>query len=268
MTPERWALVGQIYHATLERGVVERPSFLRNACGGNELLRREVESLLAAEQEADEFLKWDAAKDLAELSFAESPSLPGKKLHHYELLSRLGSGGMGEVYRARDTRLRREAAIKVLPSALARDADRLRRFEQEAHAASALNHPNIVTIYDTGETESGHFLAMELVEGETLRRVIQLRPPLDRVILICTQVAQALQVAHAANIVHRDIKPENLMVRDDGYVKVLDFGLARLIPPMAALTTGGADRRITVSDYRARHGDRDLSLHVAGTGAR
>ncbi len=237
MTPEHWALVGQIYQASLERSAVERASFVSNACGGNELLRREVESLLIAEQEAGDFLEGDAAQEFEELSVAESPSLAGKKLHHYELLSRLGTGGMGEVYCAHDTKLRREAAVKILPSALARDADRRRRFEQEAHAASALNHPNIVTIYETGETEYGRYLAMELVQGETLRGVIRLRPPLDRVILICTQVAQALKVAHAANIVHRDIKPENLMVREDGYVKVLDFGLARLLPPMAEAAT-------------------------------
>ncbi len=236
MTPETWALVGRLYEASLERDVAERAPFLSNACGGNELLRREVESLLIAQEEAGDFLEGDAEKDTAELSAAQTPSLAGKKLHHYELLSRLGTGGMGEVYRALDARLGREAAIKILPPALATDADRLRRFEQEARAASALNHPNIVTIYETGETEYGRFLAMELVQGETLRRIIHLRPTLDRVILICTQVARALKVAHAANIVHRDIKPENLMVRDDGYVKVLDFGLARLIPAMTALT--------------------------------
>ncbi|MDQ6675852.1 MAG: protein kinase, partial [Acidobacteriota bacterium] len=232
MAPEEWALIGEIYQAALERNAAERASFLARACGGNDLLRSEVESLLAAEQEAGGFLCPDAA-DTASLAPPEPPLIAGKKLHHYELVSRLGTGGMGEVYRALDTKLRREIAIKILPSAFARDTDRLRRFEQEARAASALNHPNIVTIYETGQTEDGSFLAMELVQGETLRGIIGSRPSMEQVIRIGLQVAQALKVAHAAHIIHRDVKPENLMLRPDGYVKMLDFGLARSLPPMA-----------------------------------
>ncbi|MDQ2840222.1 MAG: protein kinase, partial [Acidobacteriota bacterium] len=231
-------MVGQIYQAALELSADERTLFLANACGGNEGLQSEVESLLAAEEEAGDFLQADAAQDILEPTILEPPSLAGKKLHQYELLSRLGSGGMGEVYDALDTRLKREVAIKILPSAFAGDLDRLRRFEREAQAASGLNHPNIVTIYETGQTEHGRFLAMELVQGETLRRLSANRLPLDQVLRICLQVAQALKVAHAANIVHRDIKPENLMLRPDGYVKVLDFGLARLLPAMATVRPG------------------------------
>ena len=240
MTPERWVLVGKIYHSALERSIIERDSFLADACCGNEFLRSEVQSLLAAEEQAGSFLQEDAVKRTLELPIAEPPSYAGRKLGHYELVSRLGSGGMGEVYRALDTKLRRDAAIKILPPAFARDRDRLRRFEQEAKAASGLNHPNIVTIYETGETGEGPFLAMELVQGESLRRMVDVRPPLEHVIQICQQVAQALKVAHAVNIVHRDVKPENLMMRPDGYVKVLDFGLARLLQPMAGVLAASA----------------------------
>ncbi len=233
MTPEQWSLIGKIYEAALERSAVERSSFVINACAGNELLRSEVESLLAAEGEAGEFLEAGAAEDLLGASPRDPVSLAGRRLGQYELVSRLGNGGMGEVYRALDTKLKRDAAIKILPAAFARDMDRLRRFEQEAQAASGLNHPNIVTIYETGESGESRFLAMELVQGETLRRLIDRRPSVEEVIRICVQVAQALKVAHAANIVHRDIKPENLMLRPDGYVKILDFGLARLLPSLA-----------------------------------
>jgi predicted ATPase len=154
----------------------------------------------------------------------------GTKLGHYEVLSQLGAGGMGEVWRARDTRLNREVAIKVLPASFANDADRLLRFEQEARATSALNHPNIVTIHELGEVEAGRFIVMELVEGRTLRALIDEALLLDAFAQLGSQMAKALGAAHAAGITHRDIKPENIMVRDDGYVKVLDFGLARLVP--------------------------------------
>ncbi|MBL8205840.1 MAG: protein kinase [Blastocatellia bacterium] len=158
---------------------------------------------------------------------------PGTQLGAYEILSPLGAGGMGEVHRARDTRLNREVAIKVLPADFAKDADRLRRFEQEALATSALNHPNILTIYEFGSvsTEAGatHFLASEFIDGETLRDRLQRAPlPLNEAIDIAVQTAQALAAAHEANIIHRDIKPENVMLRKDGIVKVLDFGLAKL----------------------------------------
>jgi len=154
----------------------------------------------------------------------------GSKLGPYEILSPLGAGGMGEVWRARDTRLNREVAIKVLPGSFANDVDRLMRFEQEARATSALNHPNIVTIYELGEVEAGRFIVMELVEGRTLRALIDEGSSIDALVQLGSQMAKALGAAHAAGITHRDIKPENIMVRNDGYVKVLDFGLARLVP--------------------------------------
>ncbi|HSO75777.1 MAG TPA: protein kinase [Blastocatellia bacterium] len=167
---------------------------------------------------------------------------PGTHIGHYEILSPLGAGGMGEVWRARDTRLNREVAIKVLPASFANEADRLLRFEQEARATSALNHPNIVTIHELGEIGAGRFIVMELVEGRTLRALIDQGCSLDAVARLGGQMTKALAAAHAAGITHRDIKPENIMVRDDGYVKVLDFGLARLVPT-------GMDREAATLQY-------------------
>ncbi|MFN0120615.1 MAG: serine/threonine-protein kinase PknK, partial [Blastocatellia bacterium] len=152
------------------------------------------------------------------------------KLSHYRIVSKIGAGGMGEVYLAEDTRLKRRVALKLLPAELTAEAERVRRFEQEAQAASALNHPNIITVYDIGESDAGRFIVMELVAGRTLRAVMAEGRSLDTVLTLGQQMAKALSAAHAAGITHRDIKPDNIMVRDDGYVKVLDFGLARLSP--------------------------------------
>ncbi len=159
---------------------------------------------------------------------------PGSRLGTYEIVAPLGAGGMGEVYRARDTRLSREVAIKVLPTASATDPDRRLRFEQEARSASALNHPNILTIYDVGTSDGTVFIAMELVEGKTLRELVAAGEPLPmrRLLDVATQTAEGLAKAHGAGIVHRDLKPENLMVSKDGFVKILDFGLAKLIEPV------------------------------------
>src|SRR6266516_4469072 len=154
---------------------------------------------------------------------------PGVTLSHYHIVSEIGAGGMGEVYLAQDTKLDRKVALKILPADLAANHDRMRRFVQEAKAASALNHPNIITIYEIDETGSGHFIATEFIDGETLReRGRQAPMKLDEVLDIATQIAGALSAAHAAGIIHRDIKPENVMLRRDGIVKVLDFGLAKL----------------------------------------
>jgi serine/threonine protein kinase len=154
----------------------------------------------------------------------------GTKLGPYEILAPLGAGGMGEVYRARDAKLGREIAVKVLPSATASDPDRRQRFEQEARSASALNHPNILTIHDIGEVDGIVYIAMELVEGTTLRELLASGEPLPtkRLLDIAVQIAEGLAKAHAAGIVHRDLKPENLMISKDGFVKILDFGLAKL----------------------------------------
>ena len=151
-------------------------------------------------------------------------------LSHYRIVSKLGAGGMGEVWLAEDTRLDRKVALKLLPAEFTQDSERLRRFTQEAKAASALNHPNIISVYDIGECETGRFIVMELVSGRTLRSVIASDNSLETFFALGRQMARALSAAHAAGITHRDIKPDNIMVRDDGYVKVLDFGLARLLP--------------------------------------
>ncbi len=155
---------------------------------------------------------------------------PKSKLDHYEILSLLGKGGMGEVYLARDARLSRNVALKLLPVEFTQAAERIRRFEHEAKAASALNHPNILTIYEIGVTDQTHFIATEYIEGETLRQCLSReKPSLNTALEIATQMASALAAAHDAKIIHRDIKPENVMRRKDGIVKVLDFGLAKLV---------------------------------------
>jgi serine/threonine protein kinase len=157
---------------------------------------------------------------------------PGTRLGPYEVIGPLGAGGMGEVYRARDTRLGREVAIKVLPEQLSADAGRLRRFEKESRAASSLNHPNIVTIYEVGQSDSTSFIVMELVDGKTLREVLVGGAlPVRKLLDIAIQIAEGLAKAHSAGIVHRDLKPENVMVTQDGLVKILDFGLAKLAQP-------------------------------------
>src|SRR5262245_50812511 len=154
---------------------------------------------------------------------------PGKFLDRYEIVSLLGAGGMGEVYLALDTQLKRKVALKLLATHITQDTDQVRRFEREAYAASALNHPNIVTIYEIGHSGAVHFMATELIEGQTLRLLITKgRRTLLKALDMAVQIANGLNAAHAAGIVHRDIKPENIMVRPDGFVKVLDFGLAKL----------------------------------------
>ncbi len=162
---------------------------------------------------------------------------PGSRFGAYEILSPLGAGGMGEVYRARDTRLGREVAIKILPGNLHPDRRRIERFEQEARSASALNHPNIVTIYELGEVDGTSYISMELVEGEAVRELLASGSiPLPKVIQIAAQIADGLAKAHSAGIVHRDLKPENVMVSRDGLVKILDFGVAKLAPAPGAET--------------------------------
>jgi predicted Ser/Thr protein kinase len=176
---------------------------------------------------------------------------PGQRLGAYEIVAPIGAGGMGEVFRARDTRLGREVALKVLPEALAQDRDRLSRFEQEARAASALNHPNIVTIHDIGREGETAFIAMELVDGKTLRELEASGPlPVRRILGVAAQIAEGLAKAHAAGIVHRDLKPENVMVSKDGFVKILDFGLAKLVEP----ESGGASAMPTLAQPETHPG--------------
>src|SRR5215471_6625535 len=171
MTPEQWEQVGKIFDAAAALPPQDRSSFLDQACKEDESLRREVEVLLDLEGQAGDFLGAGAMEDVARVLAEEKPQLLiGQRLKHYELQTLTGAGGMGEVYRARDVLLKREVALKILPSSFSQDPERLRRFKQEARAASALNHPNVVTIHEIGEVDSCHFIVSEYVEGETLRR--------------------------------------------------------------------------------------------------
>jgi serine/threonine protein kinase/Tol biopolymer transport system component len=236
MTPKRWQQIDKLLQAALERDPQQRAAFLDAACQGDQALRQEVESLLGSQAGAEGFLNSPAVENAAAL-LADQPgdSLLGRRLGSYQILALLGSGGMGEVYLAQDTRLGRRVALKLLPPFFTQDEQRLRRFQQEARAASALNHPNIITIFDIGQTDGLHFMVTEYIEGETLRAAMHKGLTLDRALDAAMQTAGALQAAHQAGIAHRDVKPENIMLRSDGYVKVLDFGLAKLTEK-AALT--------------------------------
>jgi serine/threonine-protein kinase len=235
MTPERYQQIGQLFRVALELEPSQRAAFLAEACAGDEALRREVESLLSSHEQATAFIAAPALAVAAQgLAEASAPSLIGERIGHYQILSQLGAGGMGEVYLAEDQRLRRKVALKLLPAQFTQDADRVRRFEQEARAASALNHPNIITIHEIGQVDGRHYIVTEFVDGQTLRQQMKsARLKLSEALEVAVQVASALTAAHEAGIVHRDIKPENLMLRTDGYVKVLDFGLAKLTEPAA-----------------------------------
>ena len=230
MTPERWQQIDRLFHSALECDGEQREAFLTNACKGDESLRREVVSLLGSHEEANSFIRMPASDIAAELvAGRESKLTRGEYVGHYQIVSLLDEGGMGEVYLAFDARLGRHVALKRLPAKFTLDADRVYRFKQEARAVSALNHPNIVTIHEIGRANSLHFITTEFIEGETLRQHIAKGPiTLELALDVATQIASALTAAHAAGIVHRDIKPENIMIRPDGYVKVLDFGLAKL----------------------------------------
>jgi len=230
MTPERWQQVKAIFSSAIKYRPEERSGFLSQACSGDDSLRSEVESLLQSHEREGSFIDAPAYQAAAELFDDEKSNLAsGQSVGSYQILSFISRGGMGEVYLAQDTRLRRRVALKLLPTAFTRDADRLRRFEQEARAASALNHPNIITIFEILKANSTYAIATEFVEGETLRHRLNFSSlSLTEALNIAIQIADALAAAHSAGIIHRDIKPENIMLRPDGYVKILDFGLAKL----------------------------------------
>src|SRR5262245_4951877 len=230
MSPERWQHIDQLFHIALACEASERADFLAKECADDVGLRHEVESLLSSLEGADDFIETPAGDVAAEmLGTHQTTYEPGQRIENYRIVRQLGSGGMGEVYLAEDVRLKRNVALKLLPPHFTLNPDRVRRFEREARAASALNHPNIVTIYEIGKSNTTHFIAAEFVDGKTLRQLVNEKPfTLNEALKVSMQVAEALSEAHAAGIVHRDIKPENIMIRQDGYVKILDFGLAKL----------------------------------------
>lgn len=230
MTPERWQQVKEIFNSAITYRPEERSVFISQACLGDEDLRSEVESLIASHEQSGNFIDQPAFEAAASLLASDRMELSsGQTIGSYEVHSFISRGGMGEVYLAEDKRLGRKVALKLLPASFTTDLDRLRRFEQEARAASALNHPNIITIYEISQTSGTHVIATEFVEGETLRhRLSRSELSLSEALNVAMQIADALSAAHKAGIIHRDIKPENVMLRPDGYVKVLDFGLAKL----------------------------------------
>jgi Tol biopolymer transport system component len=224
MNPERWRKVEEFFHAALERAPEARPAFLDGACGGDTDLRRQVELLLSQAEQAESFLEIPAVEDLT-VTATTVGSLLGRQLGPYRIVSPLGVGGMGEVYRAHDSKLGRDVAIKTLPAEFARDPERLARFRREARTLASLNHPNIAAIYGLEESGDVDCLVLELVEGDTLHGPL----PLDKALEYARQVAEALETAHEKGIVHRDLNPNNVKVTPQGRVKVLDFGLAKAI---------------------------------------
>src|SRR3954447_1750273 len=230
MKAERWKRVNDLFQSATELAPEDRAAFLDEACRGDEGLCREVVSLLASYERAENFIEEPAFEVAPELLTSDrSSALVGELVGHYRIESLIGVGGMGEVYLARDELLGRKVALKLLPERLTLDETQLSRFKTEARSASALNHPNILTVYEIGAEGNRQFIATEFIEGITLRASIacgRINP--HAALEIAVQVASALAAAHEAGVVHRDIKPENIMLRPDGYVKVLDFGIAKL----------------------------------------
>ena len=233
MTPERWQRIEELFNLAVDMNATERSDFLDRACAADLELRRAIETLVEADVAAQHYLELPALVASEWANSLENNPVNGRKvettLGHFHIKALLGAGGMGDVYLAEDTRLGRKVALKLLNAESTGDPERVQRFKQEARAASALNHPNIVTIFEIDEIEGESFIATEFIEGETLRQRMNRAPMmLGDTLNIIRQIASALREAHAAGIVHRDIKPENVMIRPDGLVKVLDFGLAKL----------------------------------------
>jgi serine/threonine protein kinase/tetratricopeptide (TPR) repeat protein len=231
MNSQRWQQVNDLFHLAVERAPDERDAFLDEACRGDESLCREVKSLLASHEQTENFIESPAFEIAPELLVSDrAAAVIGELIGHYLIERLIGVGGMGEVYLARDMQLGRKVALKFLPESLTTDEAQLSRFKTEARSASALNHPNILTVYEIGVEGNRQFIATEFIEGVTLRTSLaDGRMSLRAAVEIALQVASALAAAHEAGVVHRDIKPENIMLRPDGYAKVLDFGIAKLI---------------------------------------
>lgn len=231
MADANWQKVREVFDAALRQKPEARQNYIKQASGDDKDLLTEVESLFSSFDKSDDFMETPAVTQVADIIESETKKLEkGTRFGHYEIIRQVGIGGMGEVYLAKDQKLDRRVAIKILNEKFSRDDSNLKRFVREAKAASALNHPNILVIHEIGESEAAHYIVSEFIEGRTLREVLsQSQMSLAEVLDVAIQIAGALSAAHGAHLVHRDIKPENLMVRPDGYVKVLDFGLAKLV---------------------------------------
>jgi len=251
MTPARLRTIEEIYRTALDQEPDQIRAFLDTACEGDEVLRRKVEALLASRERAGNFIETSAVGLATRIiENGQADLLVGRTIGHYKISKRIGTGGMGDVYLATDMTAGRKAALKLLPMRFTADAERLKRFQQEAHAVVGLNHPNILTIYEIGEDHSTHYIASELIEGETLRqRLMRGRIEVGEAVDIAIQVASALAAAHETGIVHRDIKPENIMLRPDGYVKVLDFGIAKLAEQEVPVTLAEEEAVLLVETH-------------------
>ena len=250
MTPARLQTIEEIFHAALDCEPDQLNAFLDETCAGDEVLRGKVEALLASHQRAGGFIETSAVGITTRIiENGQADLLVGRTIGHYKISKRIGTGGMGEVYLATDMTAGREAALKLLPTRFTSDAERLKRFQQEERALVGLNHPNILTVYEIGEDHSTHYIASELIEGETLRqRLTRGRMQLSEAVDVAIQVANALAAAHEAGIVHRDISSGNIMLRRDGYVKVLDFGIAKLAESAFAEATADGPEPMTLAE--------------------
>jgi serine/threonine protein kinase len=247
LNSDRWQQIKQVFNDALQRERLQRAAFLAEACADDLDLRAEVEKLLASYE--TDFMDQPAVGEVASTIVSARQQLrTGQRLGRYRIAKSIGAGGMGEVYLAHDTELERDVALKILTGEVAADQQRMRRFVQEAKTASALNHPNIITIYEVGQAEGSRFIATEYIKGDTLRQRMRREPlSLRECFEVALQVATALSAAHEAKVVHRDIKPENIMLRPDGLVKVLDFGLAKLTETAVAASDPNAATRMQIN---------------------
>src|SRR4029077_9805468 len=250
MTPAQLQTIKEIFHAALDCRPDQLNAFLDETCGGDEVLHANVEALLASHRQAGNFIETPIASLAASIvKNGRADVLMGQTIGHYKISKRIGRGGMGEVYLASDISAGRKAGLKLLPTEFTGGGERITRIQREARAVAGLNHPNILTIYEVGADSSLRYIASELIEGETLlKRLARESMQLSEAVEIAIQVAGALAAAHEAGVIHRDVKPENIMLRPDGYVKVLDFGIAKLAESALADATADATESMKLAE--------------------